>query len=149
MTLPPGYYPPAYPTQPAAVWPQAVAPQQPPRVAAPVKAPVARGQMPEEPRRPAAPPAPPPTRLEMPSPEELGIAVAKPAAPVDWSAVHARLDRLGVLKFALERQPTGDYRFTCLVPGADPNRPRPVEATAATESEAVQRALEQAERGGP
>ena len=150
MTLPPGYYPPAYPTQPAAAWPPAAAPQQPPRAAAvPARPPVARGQMPEEPRRPVAPPAPPPTRLEMPSPEELGIAVAKPAVPVDWSAVHARLDRLGVLKFALERLPAGDYRFTCLVPGADANRPRPVEATAATEAEAVRRTLELAERGGP
>jgi hypothetical protein len=149
MTLPPGYYPPAYPTQPAAAWPQAAAPQpqQPLRIAAPARPPVARGQMPEEPRRPVAPPAP--TRLEMPSPEELGIAVAKPAAAVDWSAMHARLDRLGVLKFALEKLPTDGYRFTCLVPGADPNRPRPVEATAATEAEAVRRAVELAERGGP
>ena len=83
----------------------------------------------------------------MPSPEELGIA--KPAAPVDWPAVQARLDRLGVLKFALEKLPTDGYRFTCLVPGADPNRPRPVEAVAATEAEALRQGLEQAERGGP
>jgi hypothetical protein len=79
----------------------------------------------------------------MPSPEALGVPVPRPAAPVDWTSLRVRLDRLGATRFALERVADG-YRFTCKVPTADPARPRTLEGRAATEQEAVNRALDQA-----
>jgi hypothetical protein len=111
----------------------------PPRqqVARPPTPAVVRGQSPEEPPARAARPP-----LEMPPPEALGVPV--PATAVDWTDVRVKLDRLGATGFALERLPEGGYRFACRVPSAD--GVRAVEGRAATEAEAVRRALEQAGR---
>jgi hypothetical protein len=127
--------------QPVSVaWP--APPPAPTQVAAGrAPAPVVRGQMPEEPHPAAAPP-----KLALPPPEALGVPVPHPAAPVDWTALRVRLDRLGATQFALERLPEGDYRFRCRLPSADPAHPRTVEVRAATEAEAVRQALAQAER---
>jgi hypothetical protein len=101
--------------------------------------------MPDEPRAAARVAVPP--KLELPPPEALGIRVPQPAAPLDWTALRVRLDRLGAKQFSSERLPEGGYRFRCQLPSADPARPRTAEGRAATEAEAVRRALEQAEAG--
>jgi hypothetical protein len=148
------FYAPVPQAAPAAPRPAAARAPQPPSVAWPAPPPaptpvaagrapaaVVRGQMPEEPHPAAAPP-----KLALPPPEALGVPVPHPAAPVDWTALRVRLDRLGATEFALERLPEGDYRFRCRLPSADPAHPRTVEVRAATEAEAVQQALAQAER---
>jgi hypothetical protein len=78
----------------------------------------------------------------MPTPEALGVAM--PAAPPNWTDLRVRLDRVGATDFALEPLPEGGYRFRCRMPAA--NGSRTVEGRAATEAEAVRRALEQAGR---
>ena len=45
----------------------------------------------------------------------------------------------------LEKLPAGGYCFRCQLPSTDPAKPRAIEGRAATEAEAVQRALEQAD----
>jgi hypothetical protein len=96
------------------------------------------------------PVTPRPQVLCLPAPEQLGVTVARPApctapvTPVDWNATHAHLHRLGAVSVQLVRLPTGGYRFTFVVPTADPQRSRHVEATGATETEAVQAALARA-----
>jgi hypothetical protein len=79
----------------------------------------------------------------MPPPEALGVSVPRPAVPVDWTAVRVRLDRLGATQFGLEKLTTGGYSFHFRLPSADPTKPRAIEGRAATEAEAVQRAMEQ------
>jgi hypothetical protein len=91
--------------------------------------------MPDEPR---AKPAPRKTLPEMPPPEALGVSM--PAPPPDWTDLRVRLDRLGATGFSLEKQADG-YRFTCEV--RTTAGPRTLEGRAATEAEAVQRALAQ------
>jgi hypothetical protein len=112
-------------------------PPLPPGPAAPVQAAAA----------PAPPPAPP--RLTLPDPEQLGIRAAAPAPPavaeaLDWNAAHARLDRLGAVRFQSDRLPQGGFRVTFLLP-ASAAQTYHVEATAATEAAAVQTALHRAE----
>jgi hypothetical protein len=98
----------------------------------PATKPVARAQKPEDPR---------PAQLAMPTPEELGIAMPKPAAAsVDWASVRARLDRLGATGFSLERAGAG-YHFSCRLPAG-----RSSEGRGATEADAIRQALDQAER---
>lgn len=81
----------------------------------------------------------------MPTPEELGLR--RPAEePTDWSQTHRRLDRLGATCLHLERLPSGDWRFTCLLPTAKPSQSHRVEAEAATDAAAVRLVLEEAER---
>jgi hypothetical protein len=127
---------PYYPYQYAAPQPAYAQPPRP-QPARATNPPVIRGQIPDEtPRRSAAP------KLEMPPPEALGVPV--PAAPPDWIALRVRLDRLGATRFSLDRSADG-YRFTCQVTGTD-GKPRTLEGRAATESEAVQRALATAGR---
>src|SRR5947208_113040 len=79
--------------------------------------------------------------LAMPRPEELGSGMRKPAvAPVDWTTIRARLDRVGATAFSLERAGTG-YHFTCRLPAG-----RSADGRGATEADAIRQALEQAER---
>jgi hypothetical protein len=109
----------------------------------PLREPLARAQM-EDPA--PVPVAPRPTALCLPAPEQLGVMAAQstpsvPAAPVDWNATHAQLNRFGAVSVQLVRLPAGGYRFTFLLPTADPQRTRHVEATGATEAEAVNAAL--------
>jgi hypothetical protein len=123
-------YPYQYPQYP--VQPQAYV-QQPPRPQPSRQpAPVVRGQMPDETLRRPAPP-----KLEMPSPETLDVPM--PVAPPDWTDLRVRLDRAGATRFSLEKQADG-YRFTCDVPAGN-GQVRTVEGRAASEGEAVQRAL--------
>jgi hypothetical protein len=81
--------------------------------------------------------------VTLPAPEQLGVAPAPAvtAEAVDWNATHARLRQFGALGWQLARLPQGGYRFTLLLPTAQPNCSRHVEATGATEAEAVRRAL--------
>ena len=135
------YYPYQYPAQ----VPQAYVQQPRPALGALTQprspaAPVVRGQMPEE--RPAAKPVPRKAALpDMPPPEVLGVPVPPP--PPDWTELRLRLDRLGATRFSLDKQADG-YRFTCEV--RTTAGPRTLEARAATEAEAVQRALAQVGR---
>lgn len=85
--------------------------------------------MPEEPR--IARPLPP-----MPTPEQLGIALAK---PVDWSQLRVRLDRVGASGFQLTSE-SGGWRFTCHLTNG-----RTVEGRADNDVEAVLNALRQVE----
>jgi hypothetical protein len=77
----------------------------------------------------------------LPAPEQLGVTAAGESAGVDWNAMHARLRQLGAVGWQLGRLPQGGYRFTFLLPTAEPNHSRRVEATAASEAEAVRLAL--------
>lgn len=88
------------------------------------------------------------TSLTVPPPEELGLGtfssqVSAPAAPaadsgkkVDWSAVHARIDRLGVTCFQVQSGNGTGTRVTGLFAVAE-GRVRRIEASGATASEAV------------
>ena len=93
--------------------------------------------------------------LQLPSPEELGLGAEKPAPVresksessseskvVDWTALHARLDRLRATSFMVQRPSTQLVRIISLFPVAE-NRVHRVEASAATEAEAVRLFLEQ------
>jgi hypothetical protein len=99
--------------------------------------------MDDVPAAPAVPPPAwkPPARLALPAPEQLGVTTAGESAGVDWNATHARLRRLGAVGWQLGRLPQGAYRFTFVLPTADPNRSRHVEGTGASEAEAVRLAL--------
>jgi len=100
----------------------------------------------------AADPAPPPAKFVLPSPEELGVrtkpSLPAPQAasmPIDWNQVHARMDRLGVLRHEQTRLPTGGVRVVLLLPTSDPRMGQPVEAIAPTEAVALTLALDRAE----
>jgi hypothetical protein len=84
----------------------------------------------------------------MPSPEELGIACAKPVShgDADWSLAYRRLQDLGAFCFQLDKLPQGGYRCTCLLPTSQPDRNHRIEAPAATEAAAVRLALDKAEQ---
>ncbi|MBV9121990.1 MAG: hypothetical protein JO112_01360 [Planctomycetes bacterium] len=149
---------PVYPSVPMTMeppqWaapPGAWAPTPPPAMVqqpAP-RPPTVRGMMEDEPSALAAPlVAPPrPSLLKMPSPQQLGLAPAKPeeAGEVDWTTAHQRLKALGAVCFNLVQLPQGGCRFTCLLPTNQPNRSHRIEAQAASEGEAVRLALDQAE----
>lgn len=161
MAAPPQW--PAAPQQ-AQAWPQQpVAQQTPPatwgRPAAPAGTqPIFRGQAPDDPPTmpemqapaPALPPAPPPAPLSMPSPDQLGIAAAAPApapaAKVDWAAARERLGRLHAVSFNVDQPAQGGCRFTCFLATAQAAVTHRVEASAATEGDAVRLALDKAEQ---
>src|SRR4051812_11230007 len=97
--------PPFAPPMLAPPAPVARPPAAPPRLtptaqAAPAR-PVVRGQSVDEPVQPMPPPplAAKPAPLTIPSFEQMGLAAipSAPAAavPVDWNAVHQRLDQFG------------------------------------------------------
>lgn len=133
---------PRIPQPPASAWQRPPAPPTTAHMPSPPVPPTTvRGHSQSlEPRTPAAP-------LSLPSPEALGIAVARtPAAAtaLDWNAVHARLDRLGAVRFQSDRLPQGGYRVTFLLPGGAAGT-QTVEGVAATQADAVQLALSRAE----
>jgi hypothetical protein len=105
--------------------------------------PIARGKIDDIPSPPPAPGWSRPSPVMLPTPEQLGVACTPPAPPetVDWNATHTRLRQLGALGWQVARLPQGGYRFTFLLPTAQPNCSRHVEATAASEAEAVRLAL--------
>ena len=145
---------------------QFVPPQQlpppPPRVVIPgqsarqqeaaVKPPIVRAKIDDTPAPSPAPAWSTPSRVTLPAPEHLGVT-ATAAAPrtaaaeaVDWNATFARLRQLGAVGWQSGMLPQGGYRFTCLLPTGQPNCSRHVEATGATEAEAVRLALARIEQ---
>jgi hypothetical protein len=64
---------------------------------------------------------------------------------VDWNALHGRLRRLGAVGLQICKLPEGGSRVTFVLPTADPDRTRNIQATAATDAEAVALALASAE----
>jgi hypothetical protein len=152
--------PQGWPAQPQMARPGAMVPSQPPGWSSP---PAPQTAMPAPPpgrqTQPSSPalasadmkpkvravpedsPAPLP-RLVLPTPESLGIQfrdTTAQAAAVDWNAVHARLEQLGISNFQRERLAQGSYRVI-LALGT-----RQVEATGATEAAAMVTALQRAE----
>ena len=88
-----------------------------------------------------------PEALHLPSPEELGLATDKPALaienrPTDWTAVHARLDRLGATSLQVLHSGAQSVRIVSMFP-TNENRIHRVEAHGATEAEALRLFLEQ------
>lgn len=140
----PGVQPPQFPTgqampRSAPAAPMAYLPAPQPRAV--------RGVPAEEPM-----PEVRPTRLALPAPEQMGIsATAIPAAseqPIDWSAVHRRLDAVGVTCFHIDREQAG-WRVICLQPCCcTPGKNHRVETQGSSQAEAVRLALEQVERPG-
>jgi hypothetical protein len=124
------------PINPVPPVPVAAAPQAPRTLAV-------RG-VPEEPEVP--PPAPPPAPLLVPTPEQCDVAPRPMVAGTDWSSAHMRLDRLGATCFHLEHVPGGCSHCTCLVPGAGAGQTQHFEARAASDAEAVQLVLTEAEK---
>lgn len=130
------------PSQPTAVLP----PPPPTALSMPPPPAVAAGRPQPKFRGVAADPTPPPApvRIAMPSPEALGIKLGSAAdktapAAVDWNQVHARLERLGIVRYEHGRLPQGGFRVVLAV------QTRQVEATGATEGAAVMLALDRAE----
>ena len=81
--------------------------------------------------------------LALPQPEQLGFSAKKKAAEVNWDEVRQRLQRLKIASFHLQKLPNGKgFRFICALPGGPG---RQVQAEAATEAEAIDQALAQAE----
>jgi hypothetical protein len=100
-----------------------------------------------------APDSPPvPARLTLASPEELGVAAARPAVPetapasADWNSARDRLNRLSAVGFQLNKLDQGGFRVTCFLPSGQPGRTHCVEAIAASEGAAVAEALQRAEQ---
>jgi thioredoxin-related protein len=88
-----------------------------------------------------------PDAIRLPSPEELGLATDKPALAIesrstDWTAVHARLDRLGATSLQVLHSSGQSVRIVCMFPTTE-NRVHRVEATGATEAEALRLFFEQ------
>jgi hypothetical protein len=172
MMLPPQYV--AGPVQsfPAPQPGQVQAPKQwlPPRVQpaqqAQVKPPTAVAQQPVQPivargMRGDDPPLPqvrPATNtnlkaspLKLPSPEELGVAPrpplpATPVAKVDWNAAHDSLQRLGGTGFQLAQLADGRFRVGFVLRTNQADQVHHIEATAATQADAVASALAHAEQ---
>jgi hypothetical protein len=152
----PQQFPQQFPTMPAMQPPQFPTGQAMPRPA-PAAPMMASGPAPQ-PRAvrgvPADEPAPEvrPTRLAIPAPEQMGISASAVAAsaetPVDWAAIHRRLDSLGITCFHIERESAG-WRVVCLQSCCcTPGKHHRIEAQGSSQGEAVQLALEQAERPG-
>jgi hypothetical protein len=123
--------------------------------------PVVRAQAPDTPAppvsRPPAPTAPPaserpapaplpapeqPALVNLPAPEQLGVTTA---GTMDWTATHARLEKLGVTCFHEERLANGTCRVVCVLPAGSGGQTHRVEAEASSAAEAVQVALNEAE----
>jgi hypothetical protein len=91
------------------------------------------------------------TPLTLPSPEELGVAPrsALPAAAVakvDWNATHDSLQRLGGTGFQLAQLADGRYRVGFVLRTNQADEVHHIEATAATQADAVASALARAEQ---
>jgi hypothetical protein len=130
------------PPPPTVVVPGASA--HPPQTAtAPGRELLARAKVEDGPPPTPAPAWRAPAKVDLPAPEQLGVRPppAADADSVDWNATHARLRGLGALGWQLGRLPQGGYRFSFLLPTAEPNRSRHYEGTGSTEAEAVRLAL--------
>jgi len=136
--LPPGYGPVPY----------APPPPPAPRAAAPIlsaqaapRPPVMRGQMAEE-----VVPTVRPLPVAMPSPDQLGVNIRPAAGACDWTAIHKRMQDLGVVSFQMDRLNADVFQITCLLPTAEAGRTHRIEAHGATEAEAMRCALDEAQR---
>jgi len=117
----------------------------------PVQPIVARGKPYED---PPAPPIQPLNKnnaksapLTLPSPQELGVpATERPAAKVDWNATHERLEQLGGTGFQTARLSDGRFRVGFVLRTNQADQVHHIEATAATQAEAVAAALRHAEQ---
>lgn len=142
----PGAYP-TYPYQQQPYQQQPYAQQPYAQGAAAVPAstpiPILRPQIPE----PATPPRQP---VRLPPPEQLGIGTtpARTAAeePLDWNAIHRRMEEAGIQTHLLTSLSSGGYRLSCWIPTAEPGVLRRIEAEAGTRAEVFRLALEQAAR---
>lgn len=146
--LPPGAYPgTAYPAP--IPRPQVIAQTPPPRPQNAPKPIVARGQSSDDRSPPTQAQASNITRhtsVTIPSPAQLGIESSPTPETVDWASAKNRLERLGAISLNLDRERSGEVRFTCLFATAMANKKHRVEAVAATEAEAVRLVLERSEQ---
>jgi hypothetical protein len=83
--------------------------------------------------------------VSIPRPEELGVGLGAAPQPVDLARVWARLKAMGAVGFEVNRFGQG-WKFVCLLPGTDSNRPRRIETKADTEAEAIRSGLARAEQ---
>jgi hypothetical protein len=133
----------------ASTVPARPAPPNQPMTTAPPR-PVIRAQAADAPapivNRPPPPVVPSaverPALVSLPAPEQLGVTTV---GTVDWSATHARLERLGVTYFQQESLGNGACRFTCVLPTSNGAQAHRIEAEASNAAEAVQLALAAAE----
>ena len=91
----------------------------------------------------------PPARIApvaMPSPDQLGVNVRPADGACDWTAIHRRMQELGVISFQMDRLNADVFQITCLMPTAEAGRTHRIEAHGATEAEAVRCALDEAQR---
>jgi hypothetical protein len=133
--LPPGYGPVPYAQPPA---PRPAAPVR--TAQAPAPRPVVRAQMAD---------VVPPARIApvaMPSPDQLGVIVRPVAGACDWTAIHRRMQELGVVSFQMDRLNADVFQITCLLPTAEAGRTHRIEAHGSTEAEAVRWALDEVQR---
>lgn len=88
------------------------------------------------------------TLLMLPSPEKLGVLTEAPptSVAVDWNDLHARLQKLGVISFQLNKTAQNSYRVNLLL-GSRTAPPRRIETEGRSEADAALAALRQAESG--
>ncbi len=90
--------------------------------------------------------------VSIPSAGELGLTpLARPSAPaivtkVDWNAAHERLRQLGGIGLQSVPLPGGSYRVAVVLGTGNADQVHHIEATAPTEAEAVNAAMERAEQ---
>jgi len=86
--------------------------------------------------------------VRIPSPEEVGVASPNKgaAAKVDWNQTRDRLGRLGLIKLETVHQEDSRHRVVLVLRTRQADQVQNIEATAATEAEAVALALERAEQ---
>lgn len=92
------------------------------------------------------------SKFVVPSPEALGVSAqlsfSQPTASatsVDWGAIQARLERLGVLRYKKSDVSSQIVRVTITLPTSDPAQGQPVTAEAQSEAAAIAMALDAAE----
>lgn len=133
--------PPGYVVQPPVPRPvQAPAPVHTAQGALPPPA-VVRGQAPDSVTMVASV-AP----VAMPSPDKLGVGGRPADGASDWTAIHRRIQELGVVSFQADQLSAEVYQFTCLMPTAEAGRTHRIEGHGATQAEAARRALDEAQR---
>jgi hypothetical protein len=112
---------------------------------------VVRGKIDDPPELPARAIAPiqlPPAPVVLPSPEALNVtpkSAVAPAPPVDWNAAMVRFNRVGGMGIQRAQMPDGRYRVALTLRTDVADQTHNIEATAATEAEAVSAALTGAE----
>src|SRR5262249_23620394 len=135
------------PVQAPQPWPPRPAQQAQAVPQAPPQMPTARGKAYEEKPEPSIQSraeAPKLEPLTLPSPESLGLA-PKSAPKVDWNAPLERLDRLGRIGHQVVQLDDGRCRVMLMMRTRQADQVQRIEATAATEAEAVSLVVARAE----